>query len=103
MMPNTISAVLSFIASATGGFACDMETTSFQMAYVVISAYYQRKGKVSYLYVEIFNKLMQSAFAITKDRSAYCAVRSFLLQIADVAEIIKIFADTDAGNADLSG
>ena len=49
------------------------------------------------MYVETLIKLMLSAAVVTEHRPADGAVRSFFFQLADLAEIFQIFADTDPG------
>ena len=61
------------------------------------------KAESKLMYVEIVIILMQSAFAIAKNRSADSAVRGFLFKITDIAEIIQVFTDADPRYADLAG
>ena len=103
IMPKMISAVLIFKASATGGFACAIVTTPpFLVACVFSHSILPGKEKGKLMYVEIVNKLMQSAFAVAENRSAHRAVGCLFFQIAYVAEVIKVFADTDPRNPNLS-
>ena len=101
IMPKMISAVLIFIASATGGFACAIETTPpFWIACVFNHSILPRQGKGKLMKVEIVNKLIQSAFAVAENWSAYRAVRGLFFQISYITEIIEVFADTDPRNPD---
>ena len=55
------------------------------------------------MFVETVIKLMLSVSVVTEHRPADGPVGGFFFQLADLAEILQIFADADPGQTDLAG